>query len=74
MLLVYSFAAIVVVLVGLVVSCSIVLLSFLGIYLTLQGWWGIGVPVAAIGVVVGVAALIFLFAKVMAYIEERVER
>lgn len=72
MFLVYSMLIVIGILAGLIAICFMVLIVLIGIYLTMQGWWGIGVPVTAAGIVLDVAVLTFLFAKLMVFIEEKV--
>lgn len=61
-------------LLGLFVVCLMAIFVLLGICLTVQGWWGVGIPVMVAGIVLDIAALVFLFAKLMVRIKERVAR
>lgn len=70
MFLVYSLIVVGGGLVGIIAICCMALMPLLGICLTLQGWWGIGIPITIAGAVLDVAALALLFAKLMVFIKE----
>ncbi len=70
MFLVYSLIVVGGGLVGMIAICCMALMPLLGICLTLQGWWGLGVPITVAGVVLDIAILAFLFSKLMMSIKE----
>lgn len=73
MFLVYSLIVVGGGLVGMIAICCMALMPLLGICLTLQGWWGLGIPITVAGVVLDIAILAFLFSKLMVSIKEMIE-
>lgn len=56
-----------------VAACIMAAVPLSGILLALDGWWGLGVPVFLVGAVFDASVLVYLFAKLMAWIKGRMK-
>ena len=56
---------------GVAVLAILVCVPLFGIALTIQGWWGIGIPITLLFLALDIALLVLLFAKIMSWIKER---
>lgn len=50
----------------------LIIMIFGGLDLTIKGLWFFGVPIFAVGVVLTVSTIVFVFAKIMSFIQKRI--
>lgn len=63
--------AIVVGFIGIAITASLAITIGFGVYMTIKGFWGIGIPIAGLGILIAVSLLVWLFAKLVAFIKRR---
>lgn len=67
----YILIGIFILFVALFATSGLIIIIFGGLALTLQGLWFFGVPIFAVGVVLTVSTIVFVFAKIMSFIQKR---